>query len=629
VKLEFESCTDSVAAFRVESPLDDSNLTDPPGYRPGSQTAFFCPSLTLENRGNERIEAFWPVLNSADFRCFESLRNWIETKAPIHPLDLYAFWRDHIFHATSQLPENKNPFLAFNFWGYGLCDDAGTALTILMRHLGISARLIDLNGHFVCEYQFDGKWNVIDADQNVIYPLLDNRTLASFREIAEDPFLALRCKPFGRAGIYDLAKAWTNASFFESVHPREYPVIGIDPSKNGDLAQTGWDLYPGESVTYCPGRKPGAVSGKVDLSVWAGAAESLGDIEYRVRPQARGQGEGTRRIRISVPLPAYRVVVGDNARIFDLPRDRVVREFSIEVQQEIERISIFCHGARLFFPVPHCGENRIELKSRTAGKRVKVAMELESPHLKQPPASPRIINQEAVFSYCSPEFVLDLEPGAEALWWQIAWSNDFRLVLPNLDCLIRPLGRALLSALDQTFLNPGQTYCFRAKIKRSGVWSPWSEPFPFKVEKPLPPRDLKIRTGEDGFELAWQGQEGSEYLVFASDRMDFLPEIYGEFQVDAIENMAIKAQTPNKNLIARTFENAIQFPEIMPFYRVVARKGNSCSIPSALLRANRELLALGRRKPIVLQMRHQKIASAESKMGYVDVYAAGIEPLPF
>jgi hypothetical protein len=79
--------------------------------------------------------------------------------------------------------------------------------------------------------------------------------------------------------------------------------------------------------------------------------------------------------------------------------------------------------------------------------------------------------------------------------------------------------------------------------------------------------------------IRWKPDRG-ETLILGSNRLDFLPEIYGNAEIVRMENGAIHESRPNKNLLATI--PAGEGEAYVPFrtcYRLIARHGAALSVP--------------------------------------------------
>jgi hypothetical protein len=133
----------------------------------------------------------------------------------------------------------------------------------------------------------------------------------------------------------------------------------------------------------------------------------------------------------------------------------------------------------------------------------------------------------------------------------------------------RPLLRRLCSIRSPPpFLIRAEPYHLRCKVKCGGVWSEWSETFTFEVSKPASPTSVVAKAAPGGgVQLQWKGETGTEHLVFGSNRLDFLPELYAPEEIVRLHKLKVIESRPNKNLLATTSETQLKLPVAHRFYR--------------------------------------------------------------
>jgi hypothetical protein len=166
--------------------------------------------------------------------------------------------------------------------------------------------------------------------------------------------------------------------------------------------------------------------------------------------------------------------------------------------------------------------------------------------------------------------------------------------------------------LTDTFLSPGQTYYLRVKAHANGIWGEWSPPQAFRVSKPAQPLAGRFAdAGAGQIRLSWTGN-AEEYLIFASNRADFLPEVLGPDQIVSMEGTMVKQTLPNKNLLATTKLPQLEFDPQYRYYRIIAKKGDVWSVPSPLWTLPEEF-ATKLPVPTVLQVR--RLLGQRSKAG--------------
>jgi len=611
----------------IESKFDDLNLKDPNVYWPGIISGFFNKKIIIENIGQDKLEDFILILNNKDLSTFESIAKYLELESDTEKAikTLYSFWKDHRFHASSFMGANNNPFYALNFWGYTLCGNDANALVRLFSYLGILARPIHLNGHAVNEYFFSDKWNVMDGDQNIVYLKLDNKTLASFDEIINDPFIALRTKVYGVK--YNLANSCRNTALFEFIQPKKKDIIKI--GKIADLENNKFTLYPGEKIIFHHDEAPPYAIGKKDISHWKGARDiSLAKIELILNPKIRAANKKSNIIRIDSRYPIYKIESTKAGNEFTIPKGKLIFSRAINIgNNSDDKLTVLCQGARASFSGLLKGQNEIVLKSKTGKGKAKITF-IYNP-LNENFSLPKIWvkNLSTVFHYEIPYFAIGGSEHLEKLWWQISDTKDFHFVPPNFENIQAFSKIIKLDKIIDSFFREKEAYFFRVKGKKNGVWGNWSPVFRFKVLKPKQPQSVKYDLLADGkIRLEWKGssEENVEYMIFGSDRLDFIPDIYCNKKVTEMLYSEIVSSRLNKNIISVTNNNYYVTDIHYPFYRIVARSGRALSTPSSIINlySNSTSEKLYTLPPKVLQMRHSKIKDSGAKLGYKDIYRA-------
>jgi hypothetical protein len=506
-------------------------------------------------------------------------------------------------------------------------------LALFFSYLGIPFRQIHLNGHIVAEYYFDNKWNVIDGDQNIVYQNLDNRSLASFNEITKDPFIAIRTKPYGKYRAYDFKDSIGNGSLFEYIHPNELPMVTLSQTLFEDLEDDRWTLYPGEKLIFHYDQSPEKVAEKQGSAIPEGDSNpSLGLIELVVDTKQRIGSLKKKSILIQSRYPVYKITYHKSGKTLYAPKGRLYLKIDLTVDDPDERISVFSHGTRYSFPSLSKGRNEIILSTEQGLGEAKLSFIYDPPE--KYVALPRIEvkNNHTHFRDETPYFILGGAQGLDKIWWQISETRDFHFILPNFERIQDDSKTVTLSQMTDTFFKNGGTYFFRVKGKRETIWGPWSSLFRFTVEKPEQPGDVHITMlPNNKVKLTWrhEGGDGADYLIFGSNRIDFIPELYTGVEVVQLMNREVLSSRPNKNLIATTKNSFYELQDQYPFYRIVAKRGKALSTPSVIIRPPNDpsRISKGRQQPMVLQSRWTKIEKKENKTGYKDIYWAKEMPL--
>lgn len=182
-------------------------------------------------------------------------------------------------------------------------------------------------------------------------------------------------------------------------------------------------------------------------------------------------------------------------------------------------------------------------------------------------------NSELTFDHTPPVFEL---PSQETVVWQISGDPNFNHIISNLSGIAK--GRVTLDPLSETFLNNDQVYYFRWRNKAD---TQWSSALSFKVLKPEPVNPEF--TQDDQLLITWDAEPNTRYFIFASNAIDFVPEIYTESQLDGVDSSGNLILSPNKNLLTITESGELAVDDSLCFYRVVAERQGVYSVPSPLI----------------------------------------------
>lgn len=633
--------------FFVDSPVDDSNLRDPSGYEPGEIHNFFNRRITIKNMGVNVLRDVHLVVGKRDFTTFEGISSYLrfDDDESRNIGKLISFWNDASVHATSQIIWHYNPFVLLNFFGCGICGENAPALAQLFSQVGISYRRVPLSGHVAFEYLFDDKWNVVDGNRKAVFLTMDGRHFASADEILEDPFLALRTKVDGVNSRYDYAAASGVASMFQRSNEKVPPLPVYR-----DLSEENWMLYPGEEVTYYYNKSPDVVIGEIDIDRWEGVRDArLGIVEMKIDPARRfaDAGDGEAIVRARYPIYEVRYRLNGELHVERFANNFVFPGLKLKQIPGIEGpITILCQGAKQSFPYLSKGENSVLLEG--AGGRAEVTFVTNDYGIVLPEAE--IINRSDVFDYARPAFQISAPDSSDMMWLQISKDSDFSFVLPNFDIVAGYKPAFKMSPLSETFFDNNEKYYSRVKVRRGELWSDWSNLYEFSVKRPERPINIAMKEVKNGFiGFSWSNRESdTEYLVFGSNRLDFVPEVYctsDDIIPDPLESALIESCTeelvelkdhsqviktrPNRSLIAKTVRNSVDVPLEYPIYRVVARRGESLSPPSDIIRVPAEMLKeYGIDRAKVLNTNHVKV-KADNDLGYTETYITTERPLAY
>lgn len=88
---------------------------------------------------------------------------------------------------------------------------------------GVSFECVPTYDQPVLQYCLEGTWNLLDVRQHAFYLQLDNRQLAAFDEIDDDPFLVLRTKVGACDSPFDFMQAQANLAHFKIIELGKWP----------------------------------------------------------------------------------------------------------------------------------------------------------------------------------------------------------------------------------------------------------------------------------------------------------------------------------------------------------------------------------------------------------------------
>ncbi len=590
----------------IASPVDDTNFQDPRGYNQhGSASRYFQRRLTLANTGSVPLTGHLLIINGQDWSSAESLR--ASLRLPAEPgafmPRFFAFWRDQNSHANSETEAGKEPAPMLNFWGYGLCGETTASFTKLATTYGIPARKIALNGHVAAEYFYDNAWHVLDADQNVCYLRLDNQTLASAADLRADPFLARRTKVLGRYLAMETVNPAFNTSLLEFISPREEKTIKL---KSPPAPLRDETLFPGEKLIFHADHSPERPVGVSNLSKWGDTRDAaLCVVELVIDNAARRTSTG--EIVVDTAYPILQAVNHTTGETYPCAPGEPVFQIAVKSHAPDDHISVFCQRSRASLPRLIKGKNTVLLLAGDKRGTATLAAEID--------VSEKLIVPTAMATVApapgSPEFSIQADSGTDLIWWQIAATADFTFIPPNFDAVAPITDKLAFDLLTATFFNPGQPWFLRIKARREGVWGEWSDPLSFRVEKPVRPAPATATIARDRLHLAWpDAGAGSEYLVFGSNRLDFLPKLFAADEIVALRDSGVEKKRPNENLIATVTKPEIELDAAFHFYRIITRRAGALSVPGDLV-VTPPSLAAKLPPPLVLQDRWNRVGDAD------------------
>ena len=153
-------------------------------------------AVRMENVGDNRRVNPWLSNGRNNFRTLDEIVAAAITPGMTDKEKALALWFQEIryrYHHDGNNAELGDPVKVFNVYGHNTCGNDSICLAGLWHKAGFKkvapARAM---GHCISQAFFDGRWNLLDGDQHVIYLLRDNETIANDQDIARDHDLVKR-----------------------------------------------------------------------------------------------------------------------------------------------------------------------------------------------------------------------------------------------------------------------------------------------------------------------------------------------------------------------------------------------------------------------------------------------------
>jgi hypothetical protein len=184
----------------------------------------------------EKAKAIYRFTSSTEVQCHDNDRR-------VGP----PFPNDDSHPSQNTFQERANPVKAVNCYYDSGCSLSAANFVILCRHAGLVARAVwicPLEGpyktHCVAEAWYDGGWHLYDPELRAFYLNTDNTTVASYKQLHDNPSLIARTHHCGFANKERLN--W-NSGYHEHYPPREMPVEQW-------LSTMNVTLRPGETFVW-------------------------------------------------------------------------------------------------------------------------------------------------------------------------------------------------------------------------------------------------------------------------------------------------------------------------------------------------------------------------------------------
>ena len=230
--------------------LDGPTTRDPIGYGEWSQAFEPMRLVRIENVGDAVVVNPWVFTDDrGHWRSVQELTEHVT--APYEDeLDraLAMWWWEtrHRWHFTTQTRDNNDPVKVWNIFGHTLCGNDAHVLADCFRTIGLTTRHPRIVGHSVTEAFADGKWRLLDGDENIIALLRDNETVASESDIRRDHDLLKRTHCYGILRADDQQIREFSASLYGDDNQPE-PDADLGSHIGHEMTMT---LRPGEAITW-------------------------------------------------------------------------------------------------------------------------------------------------------------------------------------------------------------------------------------------------------------------------------------------------------------------------------------------------------------------------------------------
>jgi hypothetical protein len=139
--------------------------------------------------------------------------------------------------------ELTNPVNLSNVYYCSGCQFASANIAVLCKYIGLKAHTSGMgSAHRIAEVWYDNDWHVLDGDQRTFYLEKDNKTLASYDDIAKDPNIADRNHDGGFASKGIKSRGYQ----YKSLERKDIDINDIKPY----LSTMGMTLRPGEKFVW-------------------------------------------------------------------------------------------------------------------------------------------------------------------------------------------------------------------------------------------------------------------------------------------------------------------------------------------------------------------------------------------
>lgn len=499
-------------------------------------------SYSLKNIANKKITFFPSVNNDRENEKKRILDEMIQKD------NLWQWWNQH--HMTIE----KN----------------GIHSSLIGSTLSIPLREVPTHGLSVNEFFLNKHWQFIDHKQNLVYLAFDNKSLAGYEDIADEPFLALRTKTTDLEKNFDFSQSSYNFAHL-NLFPKEFDCSEPE-EKEWKWIDDQLELYPNENLTFY-------ADGTVHQT-----------IQLNKRLQLPGE------MHIVSGFPIQQIINHSDSQIMVANHDIIEPQQCYEISEDLLSLNLMVTSLAGELEIISqttemmkwkLGLNKLDLGIEKNPTIIELRLNYDLKTDYSQDALVSINNKDHHFDHITPSFELKYQnERPEKIWWQISNEKEFTFLIPNFQGIQEYTENVHIDAITNTFFNPLEPYYFRIRDYHDGKWSAWSLPFEFTVNKPQQVKaPVFKKLGEGQYQISWDPspEKDTRYLIFASNAFDFMPSIYTREVYQRIDRDDLVSEEI-ENLIATTSDCSIQIGTEYAFYRIIAEKNGEFSIPSPIVR---------------------------------------------
>jgi len=569
--------------------MDGRSSRTPPGiWQPWRQAWESNRIVRIENVGTTDVVNPWLSNGRNHFRSMEEMVKTAIKPGMTDREKALAIWFQeitHRFHFSAGGQLDNIPSIVFNVLGYNTCGDDSQCLAGLWKTAGLKkVRPARVLAHCISQVWYDGRWHMLDGDQQSIYLLRDNHTVASENDIVTDHDLIKRTPTRGflsrdsRAGDESQASLY----FYEGDEPGDRNVkyhhtmnMTLRP---GEALVYRWGhlepvKYYGSPVKYKHTVCNGLWEYRPDLSkdTWRAGALTVQNVRQTrdgLAPEPGKTGTIIWKIHSPYTMVGGRVdlegngvklsVSWDNKTWYDMPdgtleasiaKARYRGHWNCYVKCELPEgallkafhFSADVQMAPLAMPEMVLGPNNFVYTDQTEGPRkVRITHEWVERSATRPPKAP----PEAIFppdgkSTDGTEFAFRWKPADDPdgdaiadYHFELSQYPDMRWPLSmnfyKLISLTADKGKTQYTLPYPELLAPETKYYWHVRAQdKNGVWGPWSKTWSFTAQGPAHPIEVKLAFDDKKGvgTLSWKpnsvGRRPAKYRIYGSDEKGF------------------------------------------------------------------------------------------------------------